>query len=225
MVGVDQKDIYARNETQGQRGVLTLKYSIPHDIVTTWDDTEEFWHHILYHEPRIAPEEHPGLLTEAPWNPKARRERKTQPMFEMFNVPARTVAMQAKMSDRGTPGAFHRQGCRFASGVAETIPMIQQKTVEFHRSRITLRFQSSRLSSASPCRICASCVTAPVVVAPPVVEKVIQPTSVAECVDLTPAVAYAALTPEIEYVWSPTQHLLPWSIMSLRTRFRRMRHQ
>ncbi|XP_052086654.1 uncharacterized protein LOC127723986 [Mytilus californianus] len=122
MLGIAKKDNYVGDEAKIKRGMLTLSYPIEHGIVTNWDDMETIWHHTFYNELRVDPEEHPVMMTDAPLNPKANRERMIQSMFETFNSPAFFVQIQAvltQIASGTTTGIVIDVG----DGVSHVVPM------------------------------------------------------------------------------------------------------
>ena len=87
MVGLDNNDIYMGSDAESKRGVLKCTRPIQEGEVVNWDDMEKLWHYTLQCELRVSPEHHPVLLTESPLTSRENREKMTQVMFEVFNVP------------------------------------------------------------------------------------------------------------------------------------------
>lgn len=98
MARMGYKDIYVGSEAQANRHMLTFRYPMEHGMVANWDNMELLWHHAFHNELKVAPEEHPVLLTESPLNLKAHREKMAQILFETFNTPAMFSSIQHELS-------------------------------------------------------------------------------------------------------------------------------
>jgi len=86
------------DEAVNKKDVLFLKRPIESGLVVNWDDLEKIWHHTLFSELRVSPEEHPIMLTETSLNPKPDREKVAEIMFETFNVPYLFLHLQAVLA-------------------------------------------------------------------------------------------------------------------------------
>ncbi|CAF4891221.1 unnamed protein product, partial [Rotaria socialis] len=135
--GMNLKDQYIGSEVIENKDILSIHYPIEHGIVTNWDDMEKIWHHTFYNKLRIAPEEHPFLLTEAPLNPKANREKMAQVLFEHFNVPALYVAIQAVLTFYAS-GRIAGIVLEIGDGVSATVPIFQGYAVSNAINRLDL---------------------------------------------------------------------------------------
>lgn len=82
---------YSREDRVGYKALSSefiAKYVKGHGVVTNWDDMEYIWHHALYNELRVSPDEHQIFLSDTPSGSPSVRERMTQIMFETFSAPA-----------------------------------------------------------------------------------------------------------------------------------------
>jgi len=124
MVGVESKSEYIGDEAQKMRGVLKLSYPIESGIVTDWSQMEKVWEYCFSNELRCDPSEHNVMLTEAPMNPKANREKMTSLMFETFQVQGLYVAIQAVLSLYSN-GRTTGMVCDSGDGVTHTVPVYE----------------------------------------------------------------------------------------------------
>ena len=100
--GANNKEIYVGEEAYDKKGVLKLEYPLEHGIVSNWDYMFRIWRHVYDHELGVEAEDYPVLLTEAPMNPKANREKMIEFFFEDLKVPAFYIFTQAVLSLYGS---------------------------------------------------------------------------------------------------------------------------
>lgn len=130
-------DSWVGDEAECKRGILNLSYPIERGIVNNWDDMEQTWSHTFYKELRVAPEEHPVLLTERSLNPKPNREKMVQIMFDVFGTPAVYVANHAVLALRST-GRTTGVVIDSGDGVTQVVPVYEGHALPHATTRIDL---------------------------------------------------------------------------------------
>ena len=92
-------EVFVGSKVEEHRGALLLSYPMEHGVVQNWSDMEKIWSHVYSRENlNVRSDEHAVLLTEAPLNPLANRERAAEHFFEALNVPALFFSLQAILS-------------------------------------------------------------------------------------------------------------------------------
>nr|QGN00866.1 ActL2 [Drosophila obscura] len=130
-------DAYVGDEAQKSRGVLALRYPIERGIVVDWDEMEKIWHYTFHTALKVAPDEHPVLLTEPPLNQKASRETMTQIMFEKFDTPAMYLAVQAVLTLYSS-GRITGMVVDSGDGITHTTPVFEGYALPHGVSRLEL---------------------------------------------------------------------------------------
>jgi len=135
--GIVIKDVMVGNEAQKLRNMLDITYTLENGIVKNWPDMEHLYNYTFFDQLKIDPKESKILLTEAPMNPKANREKLVQMMFEKYKFKATYVSIQAIL-------ALFAQGLNTGlvvdsgDGVTHLIPVFEGFVVSDQIKRINL---------------------------------------------------------------------------------------
>lgn len=95
---IEIKDIMVGDEAQHLRNMLQITYPLDNGIVRNWEDITYVWDYAFNEKLKIKTDECKILLTEAPLNPQANRQKMVQVMFEKYRFAGVYVAVQAVLT-------------------------------------------------------------------------------------------------------------------------------
>ena len=98
LLGSEKKERLLGQEALEKLGITKINRPITNGIITNFDDMTKIWHHTFYNELRIAPEDHSVLVTDSPQNSPENREKITECMFELFNIPSLFIGVTSILS-------------------------------------------------------------------------------------------------------------------------------
>jgi actin beta/gamma 1 len=130
------RDFYCGDEVAEHRSKLSVAYPLQNGIIENFDEMQLLWDH-TFTALGVDAREHPVLLTEPPYNPKANRERMVEIMFEYYMVPTLNISIQGVLALLGqgrTTGLVLDSG----EGVTHTIPVWEGYGFTPHIRRLDL---------------------------------------------------------------------------------------
>ncbi|KAJ1918772.1 Arp2/3 complex subunit, actin nucleation center [Mycoemilia scoparia] len=92
------KDINVGEDAAKLRAVLQMSYPIENGVIKNWEDMRHLWDYTFYEKLKIDPSECKVLLTEAPLNPVANRQKMAETMFETYGFSGIYIAIQAVLT-------------------------------------------------------------------------------------------------------------------------------
>lgn len=131
-------DAFVGAKVQQHRGLFRIQHAMEHGVVTDWAAMHRIWQHVYAKDMlNVQSEDHPVLLTEAPLNPVANRQRAGEVFFEAFNVPSLFVSPQAVLSlyaSGRTTGVVLDVG----DGVCHVVPVYESFTLPHAITRMDI---------------------------------------------------------------------------------------
>ena len=111
-------------KTIREKGFLEGVSPMKGGVIKDWNAMERFWEYCFYKMLKINPSEHTVILTETALNTKENKNKIMEIMFEVFNVPAVYIGMQAVLSLYATG---RMTGCVISSGenVTDIVPICE----------------------------------------------------------------------------------------------------
>nr|XP_034344427.1 actin-like isoform X2 [Arvicanthis niloticus] len=140
--GLEEKDWFIGAETQSNRTELNMYYPISRGVITNWDNVEKIWHYSFYHTLRIAPEQHPILITEPPLASKEAKSRMTQAQGQGV-----ICTFQRPLRSGNSSSTHHGAGTTVESGDGMTyfVPIINGYPLHLSTTKLDIAGQDLTL--------------------------------------------------------------------------------
>lgn len=123
---------FTKSKLAHDTDTLRVMYPIRQGVVVDWDEFELLIAD-AFTKMNADPYCHPVLLTEAPLNPKANREKLVEMLFETFDVPRAYVAIDGVLA---LYASGRLSGCIVQSGMSGSTSMTDLRAKSFRTGRV-----------------------------------------------------------------------------------------